>query len=494
MNTASPIAQFMALLSGSVRPELLKQVPNNGQNAIKDFQSLIEIYRSSPQSTLTVDSVLNLNIDPSATSDDVVQTSGLWRLIQQQSNVNGQNAVVVNLSEKGLPDDVIQELTNLFSTSDLITILKDPDLNAQFDQLLTETNLEEGSTDLITSLQALLIQDVDNVENLTFKKSELVEDNVVDILTGFTQNNIATSRQSANSAALNDPLLSSQAGLNLVAANKATHKERPVTTDLDSKSYSFGFGTKAGEANSQENQTHLLAAAHRRSDHSLQSSYQSIADRLASVSKTVDNSVANASNLAIEEFNMITVGADGQLFLSEGDLLIPMEAGFKTASSASHHLLHQPMASQPHPTTQMVAMTLTKIVHGKDAGQGNHTYRLQLDPPEMGRLDIEMDFLDGGRIKAVITADKPESIGLLQRDMHVLVKAMQDAGFDGMSNNDFSFNLNQNGQDSSPENRHSNKVAGHGDQKNSDDLEITETEMSVIIDPITGQQSVNMLV
>jgi len=125
------------------------------------------------------------------------------------------------------------------------------------------------------------------------------------------------------------------------------------------------------------------------------------------------------------------------------------------------------------------------------------SYRLRLDPPELGRLDIEIDFVDeAGKVKAVIMAEKPETLGLLQRDMHALLKAMQDAGFDNISNNDLQFSLSQDNANMGGDGNNGQNGNGHNQANAMDEqpVHILESEMSLIIDPATGQRSVNMLV
>jgi flagellar hook-length control protein FliK len=140
-----------------------------------------------------------------------------------------------------------------------------------------------------------------------------------------------------------------------------------------------------------------------------------------------------------------------------------------------------------------VALSLTKLAQNGKAGETDR-YRLQLDPPEMGRLDIEMDFLDSGKVKTVIMVDKPETLAMLQKDMNTLIKAMQDAGFENMSQNDLSFSLSQDNAGDHANNKGDNG-RGHSSSDMMDgDLHILESEMSIIIDPETGQKHVNMLV
>ena len=46
----------------------------------------------------------------------------------------------------------------------------------------------------------------------------------------------------------------------------------------------------------------------------------------------------------------------------------------------------------------------------------------------MGKIDVKIELNDDGQLRAVISAEKPETLDLLQRDARGLEKALQDAG------------------------------------------------------------------
>jgi flagellar hook-length control protein FliK len=96
---------------------------------------------------------------------------------------------------------------------------------------------------------------------------------------------------------------------------------------------------------------------------------------------------------------------------------------------------------QQSPTVQMVSMQLQT-----NAMQRIEAMTLRLDPADLGRLDIKMKFDKDGGVKAHLTADKPETLALLQRDSSHLQRALQQAGFDADETN-ISFDLRQQGQD-----------------------------------------------
>ena len=57
---------------------------------------------------------------------------------------------------------------------------------------------------------------------------------------------------------------------------------------------------------------------------------------------------------------------------------------------------------------------------------------IRLDPPELGRVQIQLTRHDGG-IQAVVMADRPETQDLLRRHAEVLVRELGQAGYDSVS-------------------------------------------------------------
>jgi flagellar hook-length control protein FliK len=220
---------------------------------------------------------------------------------------------------------------------------------------------------------------------------------------------------------------------------------------------------------------------------------ESIADRMAAIMKNTDVvSVASMDNSFSSQLSF--AGGDASLF-ADMDGIANLDQTLRPLQNNSHSLIAQTQAAQPHPASQSVAMTMIKAAFKGVDGEQGQRYRLQLDPPEMGRVDIQLEIMEGNhQVKAVISSEKPETLGMLQRDMHTLLKAMQDAGFENMSADDFSF---ENFQDMAG-GESGDKGQDEGDQPlvNQDlvEIEVLETEMSIFTDPVTGQKHVNMVV
>ncbi len=87
----------------------------------------------------------------------------------------------------------------------------------------------------------------------------------------------------------------------------------------------------------------------------------------------------------------------------------------------------------------------------KAAADGLDHIKIQLRPASLGRIDVQIDMTQDGKVTAVVTADNKDTLNLLQRDAGSLAKALQDAGYETDSGS-LTFNLrNGDGQKDSGE-------------------------------------------
>ena len=89
----------------------------------------------------------------------------------------------------------------------------------------------------------------------------------------------------------------------------------------------------------------------------------------------------------------------------------------------------------PPPAADQVVLQLRKAV-----ANGIDRMTVQLKPATLGRVDVQMDVGHDGRVQAVISAERPETLHLLQRDARTLTTALIDAGLQADSGS-LSFNL-----------------------------------------------------
>ena len=195
------------------------------------------------------------------------------------------------------------------------------------------------------------------------------------------------------------------------------------------------------------------------------------------------------------------LGADSALTFSQSsglynyNIALPQNfvAGVTSAASASSLVMQAQSAVQSHPATQTVMASIQKYGTGKE----NTRIRIQLDPPELGRVEVKMSLNSDNSSKVVLTAEKPETFMMLQRDAHVLEKALQDAGIetDGSS---LEFALADEGFDFNQDNKrgggHDQGGTGSSGSDETGDIQMVEATMDWQVDPRTGRMHYNVLV
>ncbi|HTP74955.1 MAG TPA: flagellar hook-length control protein FliK, partial [Burkholderiaceae bacterium] len=71
---------------------------------------------------------------------------------------------------------------------------------------------------------------------------------------------------------------------------------------------------------------------------------------------------------------------------------------------------------------------------------GKNRFDIRLDPPELGRIEVRLEVSSDGRVTSHLTADRQDTLNLLQRDSSGLQRALQDAGLK-TSDNSMQFSL-----------------------------------------------------
>lgn len=115
-----------------------------------------------------------------------------------------------------------------------------------------------------------------------------------------------------------------------------------------------------------------------------------------------------------------------------------------TAALAEKPLVHGPVrvvdASLHHYRAQVIEQVHVAIVRAKDSDVDRIT--IQLEPVDLGRVDVVMDVRRDGTTHVLITADRRETLDMLSRDARGLERALQDAGVKADAGS-MEFNLRQ---------------------------------------------------
>jgi flagellar hook-length control protein FliK len=78
------------------------------------------------------------------------------------------------------------------------------------------------------------------------------------------------------------------------------------------------------------------------------------------------------------------------------------------------------------------------------SARGDSRFTIRLDPPELGRIDVNLSVSSHGHAQAVLAVEKPQTLELLLRDAPALERALKDAGLELGSN--LSFSLKEEGR------------------------------------------------
>jgi len=166
---------------------------------------------------------------------------------------------------------------------------------------------------------------------------------------------------------------------------------------------------------------------------------------------------------------------------------------FGTTAQAANMITSATVAGQAHPATQLVAATLTKSAKGGE----NSTINLRLDPPELGNVSVRLSFGKDKAVKAHVTVEKPETFMMLQRESHMLERALQSAGLDTTQGQSISFELAQdNSAFRHNNNGESNDNFGGGGSSSQNvgaADEIVQSSVTWQVDPSTGHVRYNIM-
>ncbi len=98
---------------------------------------------------------------------------------------------------------------------------------------------------------------------------------------------------------------------------------------------------------------------------------------------------------------------------------------------------HTPEPALPEPQPNLKALAAQIVAK---AAAGTKSFEIRLDPPELGRVEVRLTVSHDGKAEATLTAERPETVALLQRDSQNLERTLKEAGLD-VSNSSLNFSL-----------------------------------------------------
>jgi flagellar hook-length control protein FliK len=190
------------------------------------------------------------------------------------------------------------------------------------------------------------------------------------------------------------------------ASQSTTGDSRPVITSTQQGSDTGQFGTNSGnQGQNRDLATHLAAMVATKGD--------SVSSETLAQSKSE----------------------------SDPALALQTSQGGRTDALATF----RPALAAYNQAAQTINLPQIGFEIARQALNGTNRFQIQLDPPELGRIDVRMDLDRNGSLHARLTVDRSETLDLLQRDARTLERALSQAGLDG-SRTSLEFTLRQDTQ------------------------------------------------
>lgn len=280
--------------------------------------------------------------------------------------------------------------------------------------------LEQATAQTPINNLALLAKNAKGENLANLKDAPLQKDN--NVLTLVTKPEITNISSEDFVASKNEPTL-----LNISAAADDTKLklENTTVTDLklnDTKTFAGGIQVKNDGAANQDGQNNSNAQQH----FNLNQPAVKAVDKKAEKTEAVFMADSTDSEQPASAKTDSTLTSTS---LTTSDVRRTSETTHEFASRLHH------ISKYVHASIDEVGF---KVIDG--IKEGSSKILIQLEPADLGRLDIRVDMNSDGKINMTILADKSETLDLLQKDVRNLEKTLQDAGFKG----DFSsmnFNL-----------------------------------------------------
>ncbi|MGL5362496.1 MAG: flagellar hook-length control protein FliK [Bosea sp. (in: a-proteobacteria)] len=138
-----------------------------------------------------------------------------------------------------------------------------------------------------------------------------------------------------------------------------------------------------------------------------------------------------------------------------------------TATQAATEQRPAPEGTRPTP------MHALPLEIGLQAMAGSKRFDIRLDPAELGRVDVRLEFNEDGTVTASLTADRVETLQMLQRDARTLERAFEQAGLKS-SDGGIDFQLRDQGQGERQAQREQDQPNAHGRHRRGGEDAMTE--------------------
>lgn len=379
-----------------------------------------------------------------------------------------------------------------YSAADALALLANGDIKADTGNDSKTNTVEEFLEEIVESKNGNNISNEEKENKASVLGDEALEtQNTGQIISAEVKNIASGEKQNF----VNETVLSMLAAKGIAPAGKPFNGLQPASEEISSDVIAgilpqtmtgeeFLAMTRENGALNQENGGLIKAAA------------KAIASLKANLGMAATANTTLPTEAKAGTLTLPFTSADGETFslIMSETLGFDIESGmpFNNTIQAAHSISSSSShAGQTHPATSMVAANISKAAQNGDTSN----ITLQLDPPDLGRVEVRLEFGMEKTVKAHLIVEKPETYLMLQRDAHALEKALQDAGLDTdsgslnyeMAAENYAFDSRTRGENSNTNNTDSNADSGENSE------EIIETSMTWDVNPETGHVHYSIL-
>ncbi len=186
-----------------------------------------------------------------------------------------------------------------------------------------------------------------------------------------------------------------------------------------------------------------------------------------------NNIVANQNNTQSVVVSA-AIKTDGLL---QSDPTLTLQSNTQLTPTTGTAASIKPAISLYQPPAQNLNLPHIAFEFTSNIKAGINRFQIQLDPPEMGRIDVKIDIDKSGALNARLVVERADTLDLLQRDARALERALAQAGLDSNKTNlEFSLKDNPFAQNNS---EFSSRENGFADKELDDEAQ-NETDIDII--------------
>jgi flagellar hook-length control protein FliK len=142
---------------------------------------------------------------------------------------------------------------------------------------------------------------------------------------------------------------------------------------------------------------------------------------------STDRANARATDVSTASASL-TANAQNGSGAAKADVAGVPNLGFTALVAATPSNAAGSTASGAASTADPVPVAGLAVAIAARAQSGSNQFDIRLDPPELGRIDVRLDVDSTGQVTTHMTADRADTLQLLQSQQPQIEQALQDAG------------------------------------------------------------------